>query len=76
LLVRNDPTSFAVGDAPTDRLHDVKVVQHVVETAIIGQTVEERPNSIFGRHKNLSKDAPSIRPARCSAKFLSESTRC
>jgi hypothetical protein len=48
--MRNDPTGLAVCQTPTDRLHDVQVVEHVIEAAIIRQTVEERPNSIFGGH--------------------------
>jgi hypothetical protein len=53
----NDPAGLAVCETPTDRLHDVEVIQHVIEAAIVRQTVEERPSSIFGGHVNLSEDA-------------------
>jgi hypothetical protein len=66
--MRNDSTSFAVRETPTNRLHDVEVILHVVEAAIVWQTVEERSNGIFGGHRNLRKDAPSIRSAPRSAK--------
>ena len=67
--MRNDPTGCAVCAPPTDRLHDVEVVRHVIEGAIVRQTVEESPNSIFCGHVNL-RDAASIRPASDSAKFV------
>jgi hypothetical protein len=70
LLVRDNPAGFAVREAPPDRLHDVQVVQHVVEAAIVWETVEEFPNSIFGRHMNLGEDASSIRPAAPSSKLV------
>jgi len=69
VLVRNAPTGLAICETPTDGLHDVEVVQDVIEAAIVRQTVEERPNGIFGGHVNLREDAPSIRPAPRSAKF-------
>jgi hypothetical protein len=37
LLVRNDPTGLAVCETPTDRLHDVEVVQHVIEAQSFGK---------------------------------------
>jgi hypothetical protein len=70
LLVRDNPAGFAVRETPPDRLHDVQVVQHVIEAAIVRETVEQRPNGIFGRHMNLREDASSIRPAALSAKFI------
>ena len=68
--MRNDPTGLAVCETPADRLHDVEVVQHVIQAAIVRQTVEKRPNSIFCGHMHLREDAPSIRPEPGSAKFV------
>jgi hypothetical protein len=68
--MRNDPTGLAVCETPADRLHDVEVVQDVIQAAIVRQTVEKRPNSIFCGHMNLREDAPSIRPAP-KADFIS-----
>jgi hypothetical protein len=75
LLVRDNPAGFAVRKPPSDRLYNVQVVQDVIEAAIVWQTVEERPNGIFGRHMNLREDVSSIRPAALATKFESNSIR-
>ena len=60
----NDPACLTVCEAPADRLHHVEVVHDVVKTAIIGQSIKERSNGVFGGHKTSSgKNASSIRPA-------------
>ena len=72
MLMRNDPAGLAVSETPTDRLHDVEVVQHVVEAAVVWQTIEERSNSIFGRHRNLRKDGPEYTTAAVFSQVLEQ----
>ena len=70
-------TGFRIGDAPARCLHDVQVVQHVVQAAVVGQTVEQRANGVFGSHDNPASQEgdPSIRPSRDGAKFTARGTR-
>jgi len=56
LLVRNDSAGLTVGKTPTDRLHDVNVVQHVVQAAVVGQPIEQRAYRVFGGHNSLMKE--------------------
>ncbi len=39
-----------VGLAALDSSQDIKVVQHVVHAAVIGQPVQQGPHSFFGFH--------------------------
>jgi len=48
--MRNDTPSVLISLAPGDRLHNVEVVQHIVEAAVIREPVEQCPHSVFGRH--------------------------
>lgn len=54
LFVRNEPTSIAIRQALIDGLHHVEVVQHIVQAAILWQSVEKSPNGLFGRHEHLN----------------------
>jgi hypothetical protein len=68
----DDSTRLAVREPPTDGLHDIQVVQHIVQTAIVWQAVEKRPNGVFSGHGSLKSRmlGSSIRPRIHPAKFL------
>lgn len=73
LLVRNEPPSRTIRQAPIDGLHHVEVVQHVVQAAVVWQFVEKSPNGVFGRHQNLAHAGLfEYTAAPCAAKFSSE----
>ena len=44
---------LGVGYASGDGLHDVEVVQHVVETAVVWKPIEKCPNGLFRGHRTL-----------------------
>ena len=73
MLVRNDPTGIAVGEPAVDCLQDVEVVQDIIQTAVVGQSLEERAHSVFGGHSSVNNPRmrSSIRPALQPAKFFS-----
>ena len=48
--MRNRPPSGNLGLAALDRLEDVEVVENVLDAAVIGQAIEERPDSFFRFH--------------------------
>jgi hypothetical protein len=57
LLVRNHTPGLAVRYTSTDRLHHVQVVMHIVQAAIVWQTIKEGTNGVFGGHGNLTSRA-------------------
>src|SRR5688500_4831898 len=62
LLAREDSCDRPRSQQPLlDGLHDVQVVLHIIDAAIIWQTVEERANSFSCGHMNSALPAPSIR---------------
>ena len=69
--MRNDPACLTVCAALADRLDHVEVVHDVVKTAVIGKSIEERSNGLFGSHKASSGRTLRVYD-RCagSAKFL------
>ena len=46
----NDTASGRVLVTALDRLKHIQVVQHILDAAVIGQSVEERPHCLFGLH--------------------------
>ena len=52
LFVRNDAIRLDVCQASTDRLDDVQVIQHVVQAAIVWETVKKSSNGIFDGHES------------------------
>jgi hypothetical protein len=53
LLMRNDTASFGVCAPTVYGLHDVEVVQHIVHTAVVWESVEERAHGVLGGHSSL-----------------------
>lgn len=72
LLVGNGPTCFLVRLATGDGLHDVQMVLHVIETAIVRETIQERADSVFGSHSNLNQEAC----VECSRMILIQPSPC
>ena len=50
--MRNRATGLGVGNPFFDGLHEVQVVLHIVDAAIIWQTIEESANPLFCGHMN------------------------
>jgi len=46
----NDPAGFLVGLTPGYRLHDIEVVQDVIQAAVVRESIEERPHSVLSSH--------------------------
>lgn len=53
LLMGESTSRSHVGLAALDSSQDIKVVQHVVHAAVIGQPVQQGPHSFFGFHSVL-----------------------
>ena len=47
----NDATGFLIGLAPGYSLHDVEVVQHVIQAAVVWEAIEKRSHGVLRGHK-------------------------
>jgi hypothetical protein len=50
--MRDDPTSFLISLPPGHSLHDIEVVLHLVEAAVVRKPSKQRANRVFGRHQD------------------------
>jgi hypothetical protein len=50
LRVGNHSTGVCIGEPLLDRPNDVKVVQNIVEAAIVGQAIQKVANLLLGFH--------------------------
>lgn len=58
--MRDDATGLLVGLTTGHSLNDIEVVLHLVEAAIVRQSIKKRANSVFCRHQEhrVQKMAP------------------
>ena len=53
LFMGEGSARIGVGHASRDGLNNVQMVQHVVETAVVWEPIEKRPDGLFRGHRNL-----------------------
>jgi hypothetical protein len=61
--VRNDSTRIRLGKTLREALKDVKVIEHVVEGAIIGKLLEKVSDDLLGFHETQDSTTKGFLPA-------------
>ena len=55
LLVGNRPSGFGVGLAALNGLQDVQMVLHIIQTAVVRQTVKKLLDALLDMHFHISR---------------------